>query len=115
MNNLNKPIANIFINNKLIKLRTNNAIFINLPNHANHIGWWLNKVFVYPSKKYIDYTAIGIKKNNTFIIWKYDLQLQKHQYLKMDGEELIKLYESNKNNYGSIMKKALFGIDDKEN
>jgi len=79
-----------------IVFQTDNASFINLPNHNLQIGFWLSNKFIYPSEKHPDKIAIGIIYHNIYGIVKYDENLKRHIGKKLTGNELIVIYENYK-------------------
>ncbi len=92
----NQNIENYFIRKELIVFETKKAIFINLPNHNRHIGFWLSNKFIYPSEKHSEQVAIGLIYDNSYRIVKYDENLKRHVWKYLTGAELINLYNQYK-------------------
>ncbi len=110
----NQNISNYFISKELIPFETEKASFINLPNHNRHIGFWLSNKFIYPSQKNYEQVANGLIYDNSYRIVKYDENLKQQDWKFLTGTEIIYLYNQYKQNYFTLMHKALFQNEPKK-
>ncbi|WP_374696766.1 DUF3627 domain-containing protein [Spiroplasma endosymbiont of Polydrusus formosus] len=104
----NQNIANYFIYKELIPFETEKAIFINLPNHNRHIGFWLSNKFIYLSQKHSEQVAVGLIYDNSYHISQYDKNLKQHDWKCLTGTEIIDYKNQYKQKYFICMHKALF-------
>ena len=84
--------VNIMAHRKL-KRETEKAVLFSIPKHRG-LSVWINKKCVHGSRNGKMF-AVGIKKNDEYMIWIYDADSNRHLKSEIwQGQILINLYQS---------------------